>query len=40
MTDKVDVARMRREAISFTQMLLDVSRVPRVHLRKLDLLKH
>jgi hypothetical protein len=38
--DKLDIARMRREAISFTQMLLNLSRVPRPRLRKLDLLKH
>lgn len=36
--DKLDIARMRREAISFTQLLLDLSRVPRARLRKLDLL--
>jgi hypothetical protein len=35
--DKLDIARMRREAISFTQMLLDLSRVPRRRLQKLDL---
>lgn len=38
--DKLDVARMRREAISFTQLLLNLSRVPRADLRKLDLLTH
>jgi len=38
--DKLDLARMRREAISFTQMLLNLSRVPSAHLRKLDLLTH
>ena len=38
--DKLDVARMRREAIAFTQMLLDLSRVPRSRLRRLDLLGH
>ncbi len=37
--DKLDIGRMRREAISFTQMLLDLSRVPRSRLRTLDLLK-
>lgn len=37
--DKLDVGRMRREAISFTQMLLDLSRVPPARLRELDLLK-
>jgi hypothetical protein len=36
--DKLDLARMRREAIGFTQMLLDLSRVPRSSLRRLDLL--
>jgi peptidase M28-like protein len=38
--DKLDIARMRREAISFTQMLLDLSRVPRSSVRRLDLLDH
>jgi len=36
--DKLDVVRMRREAMSFLQMLLDLSRVPRSRLRRLDLL--
>ena len=36
--DKLDIARMRREAIAFTQMLIDLSRVPRSRLRRLDLL--
>ncbi|WP_420814283.1 PA domain protein [Labilithrix luteola] len=31
--DKVDYARMRREAVSFTQMLLDLSRIPASSLR-------
>jgi hypothetical protein len=34
---KCDIARMRREAISFTQMALDLSRVPRASLISLDL---
>jgi hypothetical protein len=38
--DKLDIARMRRETISFTQMLLNLSRVPRARLSKLDLLHH
>jgi hypothetical protein len=37
--DKLDIALMRREAIAFTQMLLDLSRVPRTRLSKLDLLR-
>ena len=37
--DKLDIARMRREAIAFTQLLLDLSRVPRARLRRLDLLR-
>ncbi|MFN8132584.1 MAG: hypothetical protein U0R70_13625 [Solirubrobacteraceae bacterium] len=35
--DKLDVARMRAEAVSFTQLLLELSRVPRTRLRRLDL---
>ena len=35
--DKLDVARMRSEAVSFTQLLLELSRVPRTKLRRLDL---
>ena len=35
--NKCDIARMRREAISFTQMTLDLSRVPRASLSSLDL---
>ena len=35
--DKLDVARMRAEAVSFTQLLLELSRVPRTKLRRLDL---
>ena len=35
--DKLDVARMRAEAVSFTQLLLELSRVPRAKLRRLDL---
>jgi hypothetical protein len=35
--NKCDIARMRREAISFTQMTLDLSRVPRASLNSLDL---
>jgi hypothetical protein len=31
--DKIDYERMRRESISFTQMLLDLSRVPVKELR-------
>ena len=38
--DKLDVARMRREAIAFTQLVLDLSRVPRSRLRRLDLFGH
>jgi hypothetical protein len=34
---KCDIARMRREAISFAQMALDLSRVPRASLSTLDL---
>jgi hypothetical protein len=34
---KLDVRLMRREAISFTEMLLSLSRQPRARLRKLDL---
>jgi hypothetical protein len=35
--NKCDIARMRREAISFTQMALDLSQVPRASLNSLDL---
>ncbi|HUO69763.1 MAG TPA: M28 family peptidase [Solirubrobacteraceae bacterium] len=38
--DKLDIGRMWREAIAFTQMLIDLSRVPSSRLRRLDLLKH
>ena len=31
--DKVDYARMRRESISFTQMLLELPRIPTKDLR-------
>jgi hypothetical protein len=37
--DQLDLARMRREAIAFTQMLLDLSRVPAGRLRRLDLMR-
>jgi hypothetical protein len=37
--DKFDAALARRQAISFTQLLLELSRVPRSRLRRLDLLK-
>ena len=37
--DKVDVRRMRSELVAFTQLLLDLSRVPRAKLRTLDLRK-
>ncbi len=35
--DKLDVRRMRAEAIAFTELLLELSRVPRARLRRLDL---
>jgi len=35
--NKCDIVRMRREAISFTQMALDLSQVPRASLNSLDL---
>ena len=35
--DKLDIGRMRRELLAFTQMLLDLSRVPAARLRRLDL---
>ena len=35
--DKLDVARMHAEAVSFTQLLLELSRVPKAKLRLLDL---
>jgi hypothetical protein len=34
---KCDIPRVRREAISFTQMALDLSRIPRTSLSILDL---
>ncbi len=37
-TDKYDAALARREAIAFTELLVQLSRVPRSRLRKLDLL--
>jgi hypothetical protein len=37
--DKFDAALARRQAISFTQLLLELSHVPRSRLRRLDLLK-
>ena len=37
--DKVDVGRMHSELVAFTQLLLDLSRVPRAKLRTLDLRK-
>jgi hypothetical protein len=37
--DKLDVNLMRREAMSFTELLLELARVPAARLRKLDLLK-
>lgn len=36
--DKLDVGRMRREAMSFTEMVLRLGRLPRARLRTLDLL--
>jgi hypothetical protein len=36
--DKLDVRLMRREAISFTEMLLALAHEPRSRLRTLDLL--
>jgi hypothetical protein len=38
--DKLDIRQMRREAISFTEMLLALSRQPRAALRTLNLLGH
>ena len=35
--DKLDIGRMRSELVAFTQMLLDLSRVPAARLRRLDL---
>ena len=35
--DKLDIGRMRRELVAFTQMLLDLSRVSAARLRRLDL---
>jgi hypothetical protein len=35
--DKIDLTRMRRQAMSFTEMLLALSRVPKARLRRLDL---
>jgi len=35
--DKCDIGRMRREAIAFTQMLLDLGSVPLASLSSLDL---
>jgi hypothetical protein len=38
--DKLDIRQMRHEAISFTEMLLSLSRQPRAALRTLNLLGH